>query len=407
MAKTIVVKQEEGDRAPFLRGILINSLVQKGISFDIAYSVAQTVRDELRDIDEISGVHLRERVANLLDTGFGPGYRHVYEANPEERDQEVFVKTASRRAPFSVGIISHCLESCAIPRDTAQKGARLIYETLKAEGQKEIGHIALRRIIYETLMRHGEGSGARRYLSWRRFQSSAEPLILLIGGVAGTGKRLVTTEVAYRMDIVRTQSTIMMREIIRSYLAPHVVPTLEYSSFEAWRGLPTIRGRKRKKTGNAVITGFMSQFGNVKMALQASVNRAINEAQSLIVDGVLVLPWELDLKELDKRSIVVPVMLAAMRKKNLLKRLKQRDLEQRHRSSGHYSQHLDDIWELQSYLLTQADRASIPIIPDSDVETTIREVLELISHKLMERYPPDPEALDIEAPVSQANGHES
>ena len=403
MAKTIVVKQEEGDRAPFLRGILINSLVQKGISFDIAYTVAQTVRDDLRDVDEIVSADLRERVADVLDSRFGPGYRHVYESSPEESGQEVIVRTTTRTAPFSVGIMSHCLESCAIPRNTAQKGARLIYETLKANGQKEIGHIALRRIIYDTLMRHGEESAARRYLSWRRFQSSAEPLILLIGGVAGTSKRVVTTEVAYRMDIVRTQSTIMMREIIRSYLAPHVVPTLEYSSFEAWRGLPSIKGRKRKRTPNAVITGFMSQFSNVKMALLATINRAINEAQSLIVDGVLVLPWELDLKELERRCIVVPVMLAVMRKKRLLKQLKQIDTEQINRPSNHYSDHIDDIWELQSYLLTQADRAGIPIIPNSDVETTVREVLELISHKLMERYPPDPEALELETLETQSN----
>ncbi|MEN8132226.1 MAG: hypothetical protein ABFS45_19020 [Pseudomonadota bacterium] len=392
MSKTIVIKQPEGDRAPFLRGILVQSLVRKGLSFEDAYALAQEVRDQLRDTKEISSKLLRVRVAEALENRFGMKLRQAYEAKPQ-KSKEVIVNTSTRSAPFSVGILTHCLESCAIAPELALEGARHVHDALNATGHKEISHRALRRIIYECLKLHVDEKKANRYLSWRQFQNSGKPLILLVGGISGAGKSTVTAEVAYRMDIVRTQSTDIMREIIRCYLAPHVVPTLGYSSFEAWRGMPTIKRSGRREVDNPVISGFLSQFGKVKVALEATINRALDEGQPLIVDGVLVLPWELELEELSKRAIVVPVMLAVMRKKLLAKQLKARGREQSARKASRYLEHLDDIWELQSYLLSQADQAGIPIIPNWSMETTVREVLELISQKIMSRYPPDPHAL--------------
>lgn len=392
MSKTIVIKQPEGDRAPFLRGILVQSLVRKGLSFEDAYALAQEVRDQLRDTKEISSKLLRVRVAEALENRFGMKIRAAYETKPQQ-SKEIIVNTSTRSAPFSVGILTHCLESCAIAPELALEGARHVHDALNATGHKEISHRALRRIIYECLKLHVDEKRANRYLSWRQFQNSGQPLILLVGGISGAGKSTVTAEVAYRMDIVRTQSTDIMREIIRCYLAPHVVPTLGYSSFEAWRGLPTINRKGRREVDNPVISGFVSQFGKVKVALEATINRALDEGQPLIVDGVLVLPWELELEELNKRAIVVPVMLAVMRKKLLAKQLKSRGREQSARKASRYLEHLDDIWELQSYLLSQADQAGIPIIPNWTMEATVREVLELISQKIMSRYPPDPHAL--------------
>ena len=399
MAKTVVVKEPEGDRAPFLRGILIQSLVTKGLSFDEAFELAQAIREDIKDTEEITSKELRARVVKRLEDRHGSEFVHAYETEPQV-EKEIIVHTTTRSAPFSVGILTHCLESCAIGPNTALDGARRIHETLKTTGHTDIGHRALRRIIYDCLIDHGDKEAAKRYLTWRQFQNSAEPLIMLIGGATGSGKSTITAEVAYRMDIVRTQSTDMIREIIRSYLAPHVVPTLGFSSFEAWRGLPEVKrsGRKATTSGrragdNPVIAGFLSQFINIKVALEASVARAVDERQHLIVDGVHVLPWELDLEEIGKQAIVVPLMLATMRKKLLSKQLKRRGREQTARAASRYLAHLDDIWELQSYLLSEADQASIPIIPNWTTETTVREVLELASQIIMKRYPPDPRAL--------------
>jgi 2-phosphoglycerate kinase len=51
--KTFVVESATGDRTPFLRGILVQSLVNSGLDFHEAYGVAQTMRDSLKETEEI------------------------------------------------------------------------------------------------------------------------------------------------------------------------------------------------------------------------------------------------------------------------------------------------------------------------------------------------------------------
>jgi 2-phosphoglycerate kinase len=186
----------------------------------------------------------------------------------------------------------------------------------------------------------------------------------------------------------------MMRQIIRCYLAPNVVPTLAFSSFEAWRGLPVVKTAGKRATDSPVIAGFLSQFATVKVALEATIQRAIEEGHHLIVDGVHVVPTELDLKGVEDKAIVVPVMLAVMGKKVLGQQLKRRRLENPKRGSSRHRKHLDAIWDLQSYLLMQADVAGIPIVPNATVEQMVREIRDQITQKIVERYPPHIDVLE-------------
>jgi 2-phosphoglycerate kinase len=390
MAKTIVVKEPEGDRSPFLRGILVQSLVNAGMEFAAAYDLAQTVRDELQDTREITSTALRARVMELLDERFGEERRQAYEAR-YTTDPGIIVHTPTRSVPFSIGIMSHSLETCAIQPEMALQGARKIYASLKKIGHKEIDHKSLRRVIYRCLTEHCSRDIADKYLSWRRFENSGESLILLIGGVTGSGKSTVSSELAYRMNISHIQSTDMMREIIRSYLTPQVVPTLGYSSFEAWRGLPVPAEGLDLEIENPVITGFLSQLSAMKPALESTIERAIHERQHLILEGVHVVPTEHNVITHDSHAVVVPLMLATMEKGLLSKQLKRRGREERERQASRYLEHLDAIWELQSWLLSEADKAGITIIQNWYIEDTVREILELAIRRIMERYPPQPD----------------
>ncbi len=391
MAKTLVVKQSTGDRIPFLRGILVQSLADTGLPFDDAYKLAQTVRDELRDTQEITSTDLKKRVSALLDRHFGQEKCQVYVTEPKARAR-IIVHTPTRSAPFSVGILSHSLEACAISEEAALRGARKVHASLLRTGHSEVDHKSLRRIIYRCLREHCSQSAADRYLSWRKFENSGEPLIVLIGGTTGSGKSTVSSDVAWRMDIARIQSTDMMREIIRAYLTPQAVPTLKYSSFEAWRGLSAQSVDTRKQGEIPVIEGYLSQFATLKPALEAAMLRAVRERHDLIIEGIHVLPSRLDLSEVRDKAIVVPVMLATMEQAVLRKQLQRRGREKTERKASHYLAHLDEIWDLQSYLLDKADQANIPIITNRQLENTVRGVLDLIIAKVMKRHPPDPDS---------------
>jgi 2-phosphoglycerate kinase len=387
MAKTIVIKLPNGDRTPFLRGILVQSLMNVGLPFDEAYPLAQKVRDELRDTEEISSADLKKKVAGLLEARFGKSQRTKYETRPAD-EPAILVHTPTRSEPFSVGLLAHSLECCAIESGTALDGARKVYASLQKTGHREINHKTLRKLIYLCLKEHCSEVSANRYLSWRRFENSGDPLILLIGGVTGCGKSTISSEVAYRMDIGRIQSTDMMREIIRAYLTPEAVPTLGYSSFEAWRGLAAPVDDQTGENENPVIAGFLSQFVTMKPALGAAISRAVKERHDLIIEGVHIAPSMLDLEEAQKNALVVSLMLATMEKAALEKQLKRRGREKSGRQASRYLKHIDDIWELQSYLLSEADNAGVPIITNWHIDTTVREVLNLVMAKVMKHYPP-------------------
>jgi 2-phosphoglycerate kinase len=183
----------------------------------------------------------------------------------------------------------------------------------------------------------------------------------------------------------------MMREIIRSYLAPHVVPTLGFSSFEAWRGLPGIDALDgQRKTDNPVIAGFLAQQSNVRAALEATIARALQERLDTIVEGVHVLPMELGLDEARATAVVASVTLAVTTRQQLANQLSWRSREQPDRDSSRHLESLDAIWELQSFLLNLSEKEQIPIIANRTIEKTVRDVLLEVNRRISERYPPDP-----------------
>ncbi len=393
MAKTVVIKQPGGDSSPFLRGILVQSLLNAGLAFDDAYRLSQLVRNDLQSTHEITSTALRDKVAALLEETFGAQLRASYERRPSSVT-EIIVHTPVRSEPFSTGILAHTLESCAIPPDTALEGARKVYASLKSAGHREINHKTLRKIVYMCLKEHCSAEAADRYLSWRHFENSGIPLVILIGGATGSGKSTISSEVAYRMDIGRIQSTDMMREIIRAYLTPQAVPTLEYSSFDAWRGLPAAETEGGNTSENPVIAGFLSQFSTMRPALQAAITRAAKEQHDLIIEGVHIAPSLLELETYRDSAVIVPLMLATMEKEALSKQLQRRGREKSGRKASRYLERLDDIWALQSYLLSEADNAGIPIITNWRVESTVREILNLVMGKIAKRYPPRISGMD-------------
>ena len=391
--KSVTVVSPDGEKVPFLRGVLVQSLTTRGLSFEDAYAMAQRVRDALAPTDEIDTDSLRDQVAELLEQEFGPEVRQAYESGRED-DLQIMVRTPSREAPFSVGLLSRYLEGCAIGRENALSSARTVHEILRQRGASEIDSKELRHVIFDTLKRDCCAEAADHYISRCRFQDSRQPLIILIGGPPGAGKSTVTADVAYHLEIARTQSTDLIREIVRSYLAPQVVPTLGYSSFEAWKGLPEVEPlEQHRQPGNLVIAGFLSQVDTIKTALEATISRAIKEHQDLVVDGVHVIPSRMNLKKLDEDAVVVPITLAVTTYGQLARQLGRRSREQPDRRSSLHKEQLNAIWDIQTHMLDQAEKNGIPVIANWNIDDTVRRILEQVIKRIAARFPPDPASL--------------
>ncbi len=388
MAKLFVIERDNDERNPFLRGVLVESLVRAGLSFQDAYVVAQDVRGALAEASEITAEALKQQVSAKVAERFGEALAKAYEAG-SSRERQILVSTPSEESPFSVGILSRSLGACAIDRGDALETAKQVYDALQQGEASVIDHLALRAIVYERLKEQVAAAAAERFLCWRRFKESGIPLIVLVGGITGTGKSTLTTELAYQLNVVRTQSTDMMREIVRCYLPADAIPTLSYSSFEAWRGLPEDElGPDADES--KVVRGFLSQFAVVKDGLEATIYRAVKENHDLIVDGVHVLPWKLNLETIrPEEAIVVSVMLVVPNKKTLGRRLKRRQKEQPARESSRYLKRLDQIWTLQRHLVAEAEEEKIPLIYNVEIEEALEEVLLHVNKTIMRQFPPE------------------
>lgn len=393
MAKIVVARSPDDDKTPFLKGILVRSLVSIDIPFDEAFELSQEIRNELKNKSKITSNELQTLVSEALARRYGKKTQAAYLARHQPKS-DIIVHTPSRSLAFSADVLSHSLGACAINPKLALTGASKVQAAIRKTGHKEIDHKSLRRLIYRCLRDHCSEKAANKYLAWRRFHYSNIPLILMIGGVTGTGKSTIAAELAYRLDISRTQSTDMMREIIRPYLASQVTPSLQYYSFEAWRGLPPLSYAAQTDDNNKVITGFLAQLSSMKPAIETTIERAFQENAHLVLEGVHVVPGEFDRCHTEKEAVCMQFLLATLDKPSLKKQLKKRIQEQsKYRNTGH-EEFIDDIWQLQAWLLELADRENVHIVPNINVEDSIREILEIASQVILQRFPPDMDAID-------------
>lgn len=107
MAKTTVYKEPDGDLAPFLRGILTQSLVNAGLNFEEAYDLAQHIRTDLKDTDSISTLKLKTMVSQRLIDTYGTKLADRY--NQELTNRDIIVSTRTNSEAFSLSKLTQSM----------------------------------------------------------------------------------------------------------------------------------------------------------------------------------------------------------------------------------------------------------------------------------------------------------
>jgi 2-phosphoglycerate kinase len=383
--KTIVINERENTRVPFLRGILTRSLLDAGLAFSDAFELATSVRRDLAGVPEISTDILRSRVQEKL-AAFGDQEALQQYRQPHIGPSRILVHGASGAvSAFSRGRHERYLQSSGIPNSVAEEITLKVYEQLLARGVESISSAGLGYLTYRCLKQEVSNKAARRYLVWAEFQQSEKPLLLLIGGAVGTGKSSVATEIAHRLEIVRIQSTDMLREVMRMMLPQRLMPVLHASSFEAWRHLP-IQDEQGRDRELLVEEGFRSQAELLSVPCEAVLQRAEQESVPMILEGVHALPGLLERADGDADAIMVHVTLAVLSTGELKARLRGRSAHEPKRQAKKYLRNFEDIWHLQSYLLSEADLHDAPIIPNEDKEKAINQIIITVNERLARQF---------------------
>jgi 2-phosphoglycerate kinase len=166
-------------------------------------------------------------------------------------------------------------------------------------------------------------------------------------------------------------STDFVRQTLRAFFSPDFMPTVHYSSFEAWRGL-----REPESAEDPVVAGFLEQTRHVMVGVRASIERALEEGWSMVLEGVHLVPGMLP--PIDG-ALVVQCVLAIDTIEEHSAHFMIRDVATEGvRQHDKYIERLDDIRRIQDHIVRRAERTGVPVLRNRGVEATIGSALELV-----------------------------
>jgi 2-phosphoglycerate kinase len=291
----------------------------------------------------------------------------------DRRPPEAFV-SHEVSLPYSKGLMARTLMGTGIRPDRAYELARLIEgELVRAGDAASLAPERLYDVAAAVLAAH-EGEESVRLL--RRFQALRDldlPLVLLVGGATGTGKSTVATEAAHRLGVTRVTSTDIVRQTMRAFFSQKFMPSIHYSSFEAG---PAVRIHEGEEAEPALV-GFKEQTRNVLVGVKAVIGRALEEGYSIALEGVHLVPGALPRSYAG--AVVVQCLLAIEDEDEHARHFWVRDAASDGlRPMEKYLGALPEIRRIQDYLVERAERAGVPVIDNTRIESAVNGIIHLV-----------------------------
>mgnify|MGYP001824414840 CR=1 FL=1 len=226
---------------------------------------------------------------------------------------------------------------------------------------------------------------AAQYRAWSRFRHSGLPMIVLVGGCSGSGKSTVAAELALRLDIGRTQSTDILRDVVRLFISEQFAPELHVSSYDAWRVLHC-RDTNDRNQASRLIAGFRAQSDRLAATIDAVIDRSVKERASIIIEGIHIHP-NYHRRVIQEEAVVIPLLLTNPSTEKLQQHFLRRGEVAPSRAATKYLENFSTIWQIQDYLVGEAQRCGVPFIVNTDLDDTLRMLIGIITERLEERFP--------------------
>ena len=281
--------------------------------------------------------------------------------------------------PYSKGMMARALVAVGVPPLRAYELALHAESDLRRRGASSIELERLHELAIDVL---GEEAGDRAVGRLRRYRALREldlPIVLLIGGTTGTGKSTLATEVAHRLGITRVTSTDFIRQTMRAFFSPEFMPTVHKSSFDAGAALPDAE----REAGDPLIVGFIDQTRHVLVGVQASIDRALEEGWSCVLEGIHLVPGLVPPQP--ARALVVHVILVIDHEEAHAQHFFARDTDSAGgRPLDRYLDRLGDIRQLQDFVVEEARKCGVAVVQNDDVEQAIGAVMELVFERAEE-----------------------
>ena len=269
--------------------------------------------------------------------------------------------------PYSRGLMARALMALGVAADRAYALARRVGDDLASRGSEVVDLDRLRGLAVETL---GEVEGTEAVRQLRRYQELREldlPIIILVGGATGTGKSTVATEIAYRLGITRVTSTDFVRQTMRAFFSHEFMPSIHYSSFEAGNAVPD--------ADDPLVAGFLEQSRNVLVGVQASIERALEEGWSMVLEGVHLVPGLLP--DPGRDALVTACVLKIEDETAHAQHFFTRDTGDA-RPMTKYLDRFEEIRRLQRFIIGRAERENVAVIENDSADRATAAVADIV-----------------------------
>ncbi|MDY7093645.1 MAG: 2,3-bisphosphoglycerate-independent phosphoglycerate mutase [Acidobacteriota bacterium] len=387
----LVVVSSKGTRQRFLRGMVTHDLVQRGLDFDDAYTIARSIRDQLSGREEVSTSEVRDLIQQELEKLFGPELpaRLVAKVAPVP-DLQVLYR--GQKQPFSRGLLARSMHAAGLDMDRAYRLVTELEGRLRQQGIKTLSNEEITRQVGDLLEQFEGSDTAQRYRMVRRIHHLPRPLVIYLGGGSGTGKSTLALELAPLLRIYRINATDTIRQVMRMIFSPQILPALHGSSFEAGRG----SGRWGWSEGQlsqqeddpeaALITNFEEQATRVAVGVRAVVERSIAENMHVLMEGVHLVPPLVPFNDLEGAVYQVPIMLGTLDEETHRGRFLARGRVGGRRAER-YMENFGSIRTLHDYILQQAEHHEVPLVDTSRGEPPVVRTIRLVTSLLQKRLP--------------------
>jgi 2-phosphoglycerate kinase len=125
-----------------------------------------------------------------------------------------------------------------------------------------------------------------------------------------------------------------------------------------------------------MLPGFLDQTRNVLVGVRASLDRALHEGWSMVIEGVHLVPGMVPPIE---GPLVVQCIIAIEDEQEHLGHFHIRDkASEGVRALDKYVSHFGDIRALQDYIVERARRNGVPVVENRSAEVAVAQVIELV-----------------------------
>jgi len=290
--------------------------------------------------------------------------------------QLVFVRNKDGRLPYSKGVMTQTLTAAGITPERGHAIASLVERRLTDDGRssEELTVTELHEYVERVLHEEEGADAASRFRRWTILKRKDIPIIMMVGGTAGSGKSTVAQQVATRLGITRVTSTDLVRQVMRAFFSPELMPVLHHSSFDIPMGGLALPGDPA--THDVGMLGFLEQARQVCVGVNAILQRSERERVSTLIEGVHLVPGMLEPVDVSRSAVIDTVVFI--------------DDEQTHRSHftmrglqtdgsrpvDQYLRGFDRIRQIQDYLVEQAGRRGVLVLENTYLDETVRRVVD-------------------------------